>query len=62
MPVTFAGSIWKRAVTHWRVRGGRAPLPPEKAAPEMPDYDRLVPEWSHRARKEKEALAVHESQ
>jgi hypothetical protein len=62
MPDVFAGSIWKRAGTRWRVANGRAPIPPDKVAHAMPDYDRLVPDWAHRPRREKEAMAVHESE
>jgi hypothetical protein len=62
MPAVFAGSIWKRAQTRWRVANGKPPLLPDKEVPPMPDYDRLVPEWAHRPRREKEAMAVGESE
>jgi hypothetical protein len=62
MPPTFAGAIWGRAVTRWRVAKGRAPLAHEKTVPPLPDYDRLLPDWAHRARREKEAVPVHENE
>lgn len=49
------GSLWRRVRTRWRVRHGRAPLPPSKLPTPMPDYDHLVRIWSLRARREREA-------
>ncbi len=62
MPPVFAGSIWKRAVARWRVANDKAPIAPEKGPAAMPDYDRLVPDWTHRSRREKEAATVHENE
>jgi hypothetical protein len=62
MPPVFAGAILKRAATRWRVANGKAPIVPEKGPAPMPDYDRLVGDWAHRPRREKEAVAVHESE
>ncbi len=55
MSVVPPGTLWRRVRTRWRVRHGRAPVPPSKVPLAMPDYDRLVQVWSYRARREREA-------
>jgi hypothetical protein len=55
------GTWWRRVLTHLRMRRKLRPLPGADSLTSMPDYDELVQQWGHRARREKEAAAYAES-
>ena len=52
-----AGALLRRAAVRLRVLTGKSPLPPLATATPVPDYERLVHQWSSRARKEREKEA-----
>lgn len=49
-----AGAAWKRLRTRWRAWRGLAPMGDAGTDLRMPDYGRLLPSWSARARRDLE--------
>lgn len=61
LPVA-AGALWRRARTRWRIVRGRSPMTRSRKAPTVPDYEQIVPSWTHRSRRGKEAMPASEQQ